>query len=48
MKGPGEREIETDRRMIRGRISKLKADLKRSTSKWPRSGETEAHWFVWL
>lgn len=29
MKGPGEREIETDRRIIRGRISKLKADLKK-------------------
>lgn len=29
MKGPGEREIETDRRIIRNRISKLKDDLKR-------------------
>ena len=27
MKGPGEREIETDRRIIRNRISKLKKDL---------------------
>lgn len=27
MKGPGEREIETDRRIIRNRISKLKEDL---------------------
>ncbi|MFI3263374.1 MAG: GTPase HflX [Rikenellaceae bacterium] len=27
MRGPGEREIETDRRIIRDRISKLKADL---------------------
>lgn len=29
MRGPGEREIETDRRVIRDRISKLKDDLKR-------------------
>lgn len=29
MKGPGEREIETDRRIIRDRISKLKTDLER-------------------
>ena len=29
MKGPGEKEIETDRRVIRDKISKLKADLKK-------------------
>lgn len=29
MKGPGEREIETDRRIIRDRISKLKTDLEK-------------------
>ena len=29
MKGPGEREIETDRRIVRDRISKLKDDLKK-------------------
>lgn len=29
MRGPGEREIETDRRIIRDRISKLKDDLKK-------------------
>ncbi len=29
MRGPGEREIETDRRIIRDRISKLKTDLKK-------------------
>lgn len=29
MRGPGEREIETDRRIIRDRITKLKADLKK-------------------
>ncbi len=29
MRGPGEREIETDRRIIRDRISKLKEDLKK-------------------
>lgn len=28
MKGPGEKEIETDRRLIRNRISKLKEALK--------------------
>jgi GTP-binding protein HflX len=28
MRGPGETEIETDRRVIRGKISKLKEDLK--------------------
>jgi GTPase len=29
MRGPGEREIETDKRVIRSRISKLKEDLKK-------------------
>jgi len=29
MRGPGEREIETDRRIIRDRITKLKTDLKK-------------------
>ena len=29
MRGPGEKEIETDRRIIRDRIAKLKADLKK-------------------
>lgn len=29
MRGPGEREIETDRRIIRDRITKLKSDLKK-------------------
>lgn len=29
MRGPGEREIETDRRIVRDRISKLKEDLKK-------------------
>jgi GTP-binding protein HflX len=29
LRGPGEREIETDRRVIRSRISKLKEDLKK-------------------
>jgi GTP-binding protein HflX len=32
MKGPGEKEIETDRRVIRDKISKLKAELKKIDS----------------
>lgn len=37
--GAGEREIETDRRIVRNRISKLKEDLKRSTARWPCSAQ---------
>ena len=34
MRGPGETEIETDRRIIRDRITLLKDKLKPSTNKW--------------
>ena len=41
MKGPGEKEIETDRRVIRDRIAFLRNSLKASTSKWRHSGRIE-------
>lgn len=45
--GAGEREIETDRRIIRNRISKLKEDLQRSTVRWLSSDRTGVRWCVW-
>lgn len=46
MKGPGEKEIETDRRVIRDKIAKLKKDLERIdrqsiTQRKSRSGQTK-------
>ena len=40
--GAGEREIETDRRIVRNRISKLKEDLKK-----PCSAPTADSWCAW-
>ena len=42
--GAGEREIETDRRVIRNRISRL---CKKSTVRWPCSARTAVRWCVW-
>lgn len=38
--GAGEREIETDRRIVRNRITKLKEDLKKSTARWPYNAQS--------
>jgi GTP-binding protein HflX len=42
MRGPGETEIETDRRIVRDRISLLKIKLKLLTSKWEQRGNRGA------
>ena len=47
MKGPGEKEIETDRRIIRDRIAALKKDWAPSTGKWPPNAATEVRWCAW-
>lgn len=45
--GAGEREIETDRRIIRNRIAKLKEDLRKSTVRWRSSAPTAVRWSAW-
>ena len=47
MKGPGEKEIETDRRIIRDRIAALKKTSPRSTGRWPPSEATAAPSSAW-
>ena len=46
--GAGEREIETDRRIVRNRIAKLKEDLRKSTARWPFSAGIEVRSYGWL
>ena len=48
MKGPGEKEIETDRRIIRDRISLLKRISPRSISRWQPREAIEGSLFEWL
>jgi GTP-binding protein HflX len=48
MRGPGETEIETDRRIVRDRISLLKIKLKPLISKWEHSAVIVVPWFVLL
>jgi GTPase len=50
MRGPGETQIETDRRIILDKISRLKEQLKKSTSKWRPNAKTGESWYglPWL
>jgi GTPase len=45
MRGPGETEIETDRRIVRDRITLLKQKLKK-TAKWKPNAAIEVLWFA--
>ena len=47
MRGPGETEIETDRRIVRDRIALLKEKLSRSTVRWLPSAKTGERPFAW-
>jgi GTP-binding protein HflX len=44
--GPGETEIETDRRIVRDRISLLKDKIKALTNKWVHNAVIVGLWFV--
>src|SRR5665648_229489 len=50
MRGPGESQIETDRRIILDKISVLKEQMKKLTSKSQLSAKIVAEWFalLWL
>ena len=44
MRGPGETEIETDRRIVRDKITLLKKKLTTIDNKWLPSEEIVEHW----
>ena len=48
MRGPGETEIETDRRIVRDKITLLKRNSSSSINKWRPSEEIAVHWCVSL
>ena len=48
MRGPGETQLETDRRIVLDKIAKLKEQLKRLIVRWPLREAIEAHWCVFL
>lgn len=45
MRGPGETQIETDRRIILDKISHLKEELKSIDRQKASSGKTEGSWY---
>lgn len=45
MKGPGETELETDRRIVRDKIALLKGSWKRLISNRIPNERTEAKWY---
>lgn len=47
LRGPGEAEIETDRRIIRDKITRLKQQLQKLTNSVLSSGKTDRKWFRW-
>ena len=47
IRGPGETQIETDRRIIQQKIALLKEKLKRLTNKKPYNEATEVLWCAW-
>jgi hypothetical protein len=48
MRGPGETEIETDRRIVRDRISLLKDKIKAIDKQMGTQRGNRGLWFVWL